>query len=359
VNAHEPLDEPILDAGLPIVDAHHHLWDHGGPDRAPAPDCHPLLAMTAVRSRYLAAELAADLASGHAVKATVYVQSGPGFYFSQGPDELRPVGETVHARKAGEAALASTGLAMCAAIVGFADLSLGDRVQPVLEAHLEAGGGRFRGIRNGMAWDADPAVMGPFAGRQGLYASNGFRQGLRRLADFGLSFDAWLLEPQLPDLLDLARAVPDALIILDHLGAPLGLGAYAGRQDERFPIWRGLLRNLAACDNVVVKLGGLGMPLAGLGTFGRTCSSVELAQLWFPYFETCIEIFGPRRCMLESNFPAEAGSCSYRILWNSFKIICNKFSETEKADLFHGTAARAYRLKMAALPSAQDERVEV
>ncbi|WP_380871635.1 amidohydrolase [Sphingomonas sp. DBB INV C78] len=337
--------EPIIEPGLRIVDAHHHLWEHAAPPGGPR-DVHPLQAMTEILPRYLVDEFIADIACGHAVEGTVYVQSGRGFYCADTPTHFQPVGETAYVRQAAEAARERTRVDICAAIVGYADLTLGDAVQPVLEAHIAAGGGRFRGIRNGMAWDADQRVMGPFAGQAGLYASDSFRKGARRLAELGLSFDAWLLEPQLPELVQLARALPELTIILDHFGAPLGIGAYTGSQKDRFPLWRKQIDELAACENVVIKLGGLGMPLAGLGSFQRAVplGSMELAQLWSPYFRAALDAFGPARCMFESNFPAEAGSASYRIIWNVFKIMAADLGIGEKAMLFEGTARRTYRL---------------
>jgi predicted TIM-barrel fold metal-dependent hydrolase len=217
----------------------------------------------------------------------------------------------------------------------------------VLEAHLEAGGGRFRGIRHSASADPDPAVLGPLSGRPlGLYRSDVFREGFAQLAPLGLSFDAWLLEPQLPDVLDLARAFPDTTIVLDHVGTPLGIGAYEGRREERFGVWRDNISALAALPNVNVKLGGLAMVFPGFESFmsDPVASSPELADEWRPYIETCIQAFGPTRCMFESNFPVDIGSCPYDVLWNAFKILAQGYSADEKTALFSDTARRVYRL---------------
>jgi len=339
--------EVILEPDLQIIDPHHHLWEsilgsHGG---SPVP--HPIEVGTRLRPRYLLDEFMTDIRLGHDIRSTVYIQAGTGFYRAGGPPALRPVGETVFA--SGVADLKPVGangpVALCAGIVGHADLTIGADVVQVLEAHIDAAGGRFRGIRQSAAWDADPEVMGPFGSRRaGLYGSDRFREGFAALAPLGLSFDAWLLEPQLPELTDLARAFPETPIVLDHMGTPLGLGSYAGRQGERFDAWRESIRRLARHPNVMVKLGGLGMPQSGLGAF-QGLSSTELAALWAPYIHSCIEAFGVERCMFESNFPAEAPSGGYDVIWNAFKRVAAGFSADEKVALFSQTAARFFRLQ--------------
>ena len=321
--------EPVLEPDLPIVDAHHHLFDRPG-------------------WRYLFDDLLEDLSCGHRVFATVYLQCGE-HYRTEGPQPLRPVGETEFVERA--AAASATGrlgpARACAAIVGYADLTLGAGVDEVLEAHLAASPTRFRGIRHGTSADPDPAFarQGPRP-PPGLMGQADFRAGFARLAPRGLSFDAWLYHPQLPELIDLARAFPDSTIVLDHVGAPLGIGGYAGRRDEVYARWRASIRQLAGCGNVVVKLGGLGMRLFGFGFHEGAMppDSGQLAAAWRPYVETCIEAFGPDRCMFESNFPVDQLSCSYGVLWNAFKRIASGFTAAEKASLFSGTATRVYRL---------------
>ena len=238
---------------------------------------------------------------------------------------------------------------VCAGIVGHADLRLGDRVQDVLETHIQAGGDRFRGVRQGAAWDADASILGSIGlVGPGLYADSGFRAGFKRLAPLGLSFDAWLLQPQISDLTDLARAFPGTQIILDHVGAPLGVGTYSGRRAELFPVWKRSIQTLSQCANVALKLGGLGMPLLGFASYrsAEPATSEHLASDWRPYIEACIEAFGTDRCMFESNFPVDVGTCSYAVLWNAFKRLAKSYSNDEKAALFHGTAQRVYRLSL-------------
>jgi predicted TIM-barrel fold metal-dependent hydrolase len=239
----------------------------------------------------------------------------------------------------------------CAGIVGFVDLRLGEAAAPVLEAQIAAGGGRFRGVRHLSTWDADDGLH-KYVSRQyprGLLLDSHFRLGFSRLAPLGLSFDALLYFHQLEDLVSLSRAFPETTIVLNHLGFPIGVGPYAGRRNEVFDTWKGLLRKVAGEENVVVKLGGLGMPLFGFGfhTRVRPAGSNELARAWRPYIETCIDLFGSGRCMFESNFPMDRPTCSYDVLWNTFKCITQGFTTMEKADLFYSTAARIYRLEPA------------
>ncbi len=342
------MPEAILDPELPIVDPHHHLWDRRGYVAEGAE--HPF--MTAIRpaTRYLLDELLADTGSGHNVIATVFVECGA-FYKAGGPVEMQPVGETEFVN--GVAAMSASGIygdiRACAGIVGRADLLLGDAVAPVLETHIKAGGGRFRGIRNSASWNADKEVLGPLNRvPEGLYRDSKFREGFKRLAPLGLSFDAWLLEPQLPDVIDLARAFPDTTIVLDHVGTPLGRASYEGKLPERFAGWRANIQELAKSPNVVVKLGGLAMAFCNFPSFlaEPRAPSEQLAKEWGPYIETCIEAFGAERCMFESNFPVDMGSCDYATLWNAFKHIAKGASAAEKTALFSGTATKVYRLEL-------------
>jgi predicted TIM-barrel fold metal-dependent hydrolase len=323
--------EEIIEPDRPIVDPHHHLVDR--PETG----------------RYLLSELLADLGSEHNLTATVYLE-WLSMYRATDPAELRPVGEIEFAN--GVAAMAASGTygktQVCAGIVGYADLTLGAAVEKVLEALIAAGGGRFRGIRFITASHPDQAAWGSTVTRpEGLLSATRVRDGFARLAPLGLSFDAWMYHTQLGDLLDLARAFPETQIVLDHVGGPIGLGRYAGKRDEVFAEWSGRIRELAACPNLHVKLGGLGMRMFGFDLHTRELppSSEELAAAWRPYIETCIAAFGPERAMFESNFPVDKGSCGYAALWNAFKRITAGYSAAEKAALFAGTATRFYRLE--------------
>src|SRR5581483_3549970 len=279
--------EAIIEPDRAVVDPHHHLWDRGG-------------------QRYLIEEMAADIASGHDIIATVYVDCRS-MYRAKGPEAFRPVGEVEFAN--GVAAMSASGgygkAQICAGIVSHANLLLGDAAKGVLEAEIAAGGGRFRGIRHSSAWDADPEIAGMYATR------------------------------------------PKG-ILLDQCGGPSGLGRFAGRREETFALWRASIQDIARCPNVVVKLGGLAMRLLGYDFHERPRppSSDELATAWRPYIETCIEAFGAKRAMFESNFPPDKGQCSYQVIFNAFKRIAASCSEDEKTALFSKTAADVYRLSL-------------
>jgi L-fuconolactonase len=324
--------EEILEPQLPIVDPHHHLWDRG--------------------YRYLLDEILTDIGSGHNIQATVFVQCDS-MYRADGDPDLAPVGETEFVN--GIAAMSASGnyglARVCAGIVGFAELRLGDRVETVLEAHLRAAGDRFRGIRGRSVWDADQSIKGSAKDfPPGLLLDSKFREGYARLSKYGLTFDAWLFHPQIPELADLAAQFPDTTVVLDHIGAPLAVGVYAGKRDDVFATWRNNLVELARRPNVVVKLGGLAMHLFGFDLDStnreRPASSEALAKLWRPYMQTCIEMFGTDRCMFESNFPVDKRGSSYAVLWNAFKRVAAGASANEKAALFKETACRTYRLAL-------------
>jgi L-fuconolactonase len=325
------VQEDPIDPALPIIDAHHHLWDH--PDH-----------------RYLTADFAADANSGHNIRQSVFVEC-LAFYRKGEPAHLKPVGETQAIRELAEAHDGDTGgqPKIAAGIVGFADLELGAAVSTVLAAHIEAGAGRFRGIRHASSWDASSKVRNAHTNPpEGLLADASFRQGFACLARHDLSFDAWLYHPQIPELTALAHAFPDTVLILDHVGGPLGIGPYAGKRDQVFARWKSDIAELARCSNVCVKLGGIAMKMNGYDWHRRDKppGSIELADAAAPWFDHCIEQFGVQRCMFESNFPVDKLSCSYNVLWNAFKRITQGFSADERSALFHDTAARVYRLEL-------------
>jgi L-fuconolactonase len=245
----------------------------------------------------------------------------------------------------------------CAGIVGDADLLLGGRVQRVLEAHVAAAPERFRGVRHLTHWHPDPSARSTGNTAPGLLLHPAFREGVACLAPLELSLDVWLYATQLQDACDLAGAFPDTTIVLDHIGGPLGLGPYAGKRDEVFAEWSAGIAALARHGNVHVKLGGLGMRVFGFAFHEqpRPPTSEQLAMAWRPYIETCVEAFGPRRCMFESNAPVDKGTCSYHVLWNAFKRISAGCSPRDRHELFCGTAARVYRI--ADLPGSPDQPV--
>jgi predicted TIM-barrel fold metal-dependent hydrolase len=328
--------ETALEPELPIIDPHHHFWD------------------TPARGRYFLPELLADIGGagpgkGHNIVATVFLECRS-MYRKDGPPEMAPIGEVEFVN--GIAAMSASGgygpCRVAEGIVGHADLTLGARVREVLEAEIRVGGGRFRGIRHGVSWDEYPAIqryatrnVPPHQLRDGK-----FREGFAQLAPLGLSFESWQYHPQLPDAIDLARAFPQTVIILNHVGGVLGVGPYSGHRQEILARWKQDIAELAKCPNVVVKLGGVGMTSFGFDFPERDLppSSEELAAAWRQYIEPCIEAFGPERAMFESNFPPDKQSGGYTELWNAFKRITSGASSAEKKALYSGTAARVYRL---------------
>ncbi|EIZ77834.1 amidohydrolase 2 [Novosphingobium sp. Rr 2-17] len=327
--------EPVIEPALPSVDPHHHLWlEH--------------------RTPYLVDELLQDVESGHNVIATVFVQAHYGYRIA-GPEHLAPAGETEKVAAAAREAHSRGAMAdVAAGIVAFADLTLGERVEEVLGAHLEVADGRLRGIRHSVSRDElfpDGIVLRPAPA--GLLAQTGYRAGLARIQAHDLVFDAMLYHRQIPELTQLARAMPDLRIVLDHIGCILGVGPYEGKQGENYLQWRQDMAELAQCPNVRVKIGGFGMIVCGARWHEGVAppSSFDLAQAWRPYVETCIELFGARRCMFESNFPVDKAMYSYVTLWNAFKRLTTSLTPADRTAVFSGTAIDTYGLR----PQAHQE----
>ncbi|MBX3530320.1 MAG: amidohydrolase family protein [Rhizobiaceae bacterium] len=321
--------EPIIAPELPIIDGHHHLWDHPG-------------------SRYLVPDMIEDVRSGHNVVATVYVQAGTGLRTS-GPEELRQVGETEFAVAAAEKA-AQTGYGgLNAAIVGPISLMLGAAAKPVLEAHVQAGRGRFRGVRDLTHWDEDPAIHKVHT-RTGMLATPHAAEVAALLSQMGLSLDVFCYHTQLPEVVALARLFPDLRIVINHVGTPLAIGRFAGKREAVFAEWRAQAARLGEHSNVSLKFGGLGMRFSGSGfdRFVVPPSSDDLTAAWRPWFDAAIGTFGPRRIMFESNFPMDKASFSYPVLWNAYKKLAAGLSPDERARLLSGTAAEVYGIGLPA-----------
>ena len=326
--------EDTLEPGLPICDPHHHFWDLR-PQRLPY-------------QRYLLHELLDDIGSGHNVTSTVFVEARS-MYRAEGPEEMQPVGEVEFVQ--GLAAAGASGVygsaLPAASIVGHANLNLGSDVRPVLEALQAASPNRFRGIRHSVTWDPHPEVENTAAHNMpGQLASANFREGARVLSGMGLSLEAWMYFPQLPELADFAKAVPDLTIILNHIGGLLRVGPYGNRDDEVLATWRSGIAAAAECPNVNMKLGGIGMTRTGFDWHERDIpiGSEELAGSMAPFMDYCIEQFGPERCMFESNFPVDKVSYSYNVMYNAFKRLSQGYSQSERAAMFHDTAVRVYRV---------------
>ena len=327
------LDEAAIEPDLRICDPHHHLWrDRQG----------------AVMPRYLLEDFLADTGSGHNIVSTVFIEA-KAMYRADGPDNMKAVGEIEFVN--GVAAMSASGIygpaRACAGIIGATNLDIGAAAGEVIDAMIAAAPARFRGIRQSATWDADPLVRQHRKSPPHRMLDAGHRLGAAELAKRGLIYEAWCFHPQISKLTDLARAQPNLDIVLDHIGGPIGFGAaYQGRRQEIMEEWRGSITELATCPNVSVKLGGLFMEVNGFGWHKQPTppTSDELADAARPYFDHVIEQFGTRRTMFESNFPVDKVSTGYRVLWNAFKKIARDYSPSEKAMLFHDTAARVYRI---------------
>jgi L-fuconolactonase len=327
-------EEPV-ETTLPVIDAHHHLYDRPG-------------------HQYLLKDMLADLNCDHNVRASVFVQARA-MLRAEGPEMMKPVGETEFAN--GAAAMSASNLygdkRLCAGIVGYADLRLGSEIRSVLEAHISAAGGvtrdggRFCGIRHPATWDEDGTLFNSvYPTSAQMLESDSFRAGLGQLVDLGLTFDAWVLFPQIPQVTALAHRLPRLPIVLDHCGGIALSGRYAGMTDQVFKRWKTAMTELARCPNVMVKLSGLGMPLSAFGfdRLDQAPSSEQLASKWQPWIETCVELFGSVRCMYGSNFPVDKGSYSYGVGLNALKRLCANLSSYEKDDIFWKSATRFYDL---------------
>lgn len=326
--------EDPIDPLRPIIDAHHHLWDKPN-------------------ARYLGPDMDADVSSGHSVMASVVVEARV-WHDEAAGGGFEAVSETRRLAELAAENDVSTQFKwrMALGIIGYADLTLGKKVGPVLDAHTAAAQGRFRGVRNTSAWHADPEARGSvILPRERLLYEEEFRKGLEALVERGLVFDAWMYHTQLGELLELARAMPELSIVLNHQGGPIGIGPYAGRRAEVFDEWQKAMDTLSCCSNVSVKIGGFGMLMAGFDFHDRALppTSDELAEAWGPYIRKSIEIFGASRCMLESNFPVDKGTTSYCVLWNAYKKAVAERSDAEITSVMSATANRVYGLGLGEL----------
>ncbi len=325
--------EETLEPELPICDPHHHFWV-----ARPEPEHY---------QQYLLPELAADVNSGHNVRSTVFIEVRAE-YRNDGPDEMKPVGEVEYIQTiADDSAAGNHGpTRAAAAIIGHADLKLGEGVRPVLEAMRAASPNRFRGVRHSVGWDESPELANRDI--KGALGTDGYRAGAKVMAGMGLVLENSLYFHQLPELADFARAVPELTIVLNHIGGLCRIGPYANRDDEVLPQWRRGVEEVAKCPNIIMKLGGVGQLRYGYYWHDRETAvgSEELAQGLGPLMEHCIQQFGPDRCMFESNFPVDKVSYSYNVLYNAFKRLSKGYSATERAALFHDTATRVYNINL-------------
>ena len=331
----DQISEEIIDQDIEIVDPHHHLWP--GPPRTEG---------AKAENRYLLEDLWKDTESGHKISKTVFVECGQGYYES-GPDAMKPVGETKFVYEVAEEAKLDKSKAQIEGIVGHADMMLGSSAREVLEAHVEEGKGRFKGIRHGASWDESEEIRNSHSiPIRHIYLDSKFQQGIEQLDALNLTLDAWNYHKQIKELTELAKCFPNLKIVQKHFGGPLGIGPYKNKQEEVFSEWKDSISELAERENVYMKLGGLAMPINGWGWHKRElpATSDELVEKHGKYYLHAINSFGVKRCMFESNFPVDKRSISYPILWNGFKRVVRDYSLEEKEFLFSKAAAEFYSL---------------
>ena len=331
----DQISEEIIDQDIEIVDPHHHLWP--GPPRTEG---------AKAENRYLLEDLWKDTESGHKISKTVFVECGQGYYES-GPDAMKPVGETKFVYEVAEEAKLDKSKAQIEGIVGHADMMIGSSAREVLEAHVEEGKGRFKGIRHGASWDESEEIRNSHSiPIRHIYLDSKFQQGIEQLDALNLTLDAWNYHKQIKELTELAKCFPNLKIVQNHFGGPLGIGPYKNKREEVFSEWKDSISELAERENVYMKLGGLAMPINGWGWHKRELptTSDELVEKHGKYYLHAINSFGVKRCMFESNFPVDKRSISYPILWNGFKRVVRDYSLEEKEFLFSKAAAEFYSL---------------
>ncbi len=327
--------EEIIDPEREIIDPHHHLWH--GPDNPPG---------IKESYRYLLQDLWQDTSSGHNIKKTVFIDCGQEYY-SDGPEQFKPVGETEFVAEIAAQATSDQSQAQISGIIGHANMMLGSNVKEVLELHVEKGNGLFRGIRHAGGWDSDERVKNAHSHpTPHIYLEDKFQQGLQELSSLEMVFDTWHYHNQIKDLTKLAKNLPELIIIHDHFGGPLGIGPYKDKREEIFIQWQEDIYELSQCPNVFSKLGGLAMPVNGWDWHKRElpATSDEIISEQGRYYLHTLECFGSDRCMFESNFPVDKQSVSYHVIWNAYKKLVDDFDEKTKDDLFCKTAERVYKL---------------
>lgn len=325
--------EPAIAPHIPIIDAHMHFFEDGF--------------LVDMFGRMMPEEFVSEIdKGGHNVAATVYVEA-LWRYRTWGPESLRRVGEieTVEAIARYYDKRPDGASKLCAGIVGSANLDVGEAIVPILEAQIEASPTRFCGVRDSLM--SDPSLERAHI-RMPMDASRQpeFRKAFAHLQPLGLSFDACILHTQVDQLVELARAFPETTIICNHVATPLGVGRFEGKRAEVFAEWKKGMIELGKCENIIMKLGGLGFRWVNLDLSGAKLppNSERLAQAFEPYINHAIDAFSPERCMFESNFPVDGETFGYGTMWNAFKRVVQAFSHEEQLAMFYGTAKRAYKL---------------
>lgn len=324
--------EIAIEPDMPIIDPHLHIF---GSNK----DTH----------FYRLEDYTQDLAGGHRVLKTVYIEAYRSGWRTSGPDHLRSVGEVEMIVAQTEQALVAPfgNCEFAAGIVANVDFTKGAWVSETLEAHTIAAKGRLRGVRQVAAYD--DGLVGSFIKElppERLMQDQAFQEGLSKLNGLGLSFDVWIYHHQLLELISLVDKFPEINFVLNHLGGLIGIDTFRVNRADTLAIWKLHLQYLAERPNVFIKVGGMGMPVFGFGFEHQVhpATSQQMAAAWRPLIETCISVFGTNRCMFESNFPVDRQSAGYTEVWNAFKAVTKGMTPTERRQLFFETASQVYRL---------------
>ena len=291
-----------------IVDGHHHIWRQADLPWLQGPIVPRIFGpYEPIRRDYPIEEYLSDLA-GSGVEKSVYVQTN--WAKAGAVDEVAWVQATAEAH------------GWPHGIVGYADL-MDDGVGEVLAR--QAGFPLMRGVRMQLHWHENPQYR--FAPRADLMDDAGFRRNLRRLAEYGWSFDLQVFAPQMADAARLAADNPDITLILQHCGMPEDLTAEGRRA------WREGMARLAGEPNVVSKL-------SALGTFIHRNDPAHVADI---VGET-VGMFGAERCLFGSNFPIEKLWTSYAELVATFRAAVADLADSEQRAVLKETAERVYRV---------------
>jgi L-fuconolactonase len=175
----------------------------------------------------------------------------------------------------------------------------------------------FRGVRHLVHDDA----------RDDFLALPSVRRSLGKLAERGVSFDvpdAW--PRHLAATADLAGALEDLRVVVDHLGKPPFVGS-------DWDSWRTALAEVAAHPNTTAKVSGLQVP-------GRPFTVAQVRPAW----EIALELFGPARLMWGSDWPVTVLVGGYAHAWDVMSSLIAELSPDEQSQVTRSTAASVYKL---------------
>ncbi len=295
---------------IKIIDSHHHIWDRQL-NRYPWLDGPSTTAhfgsTDQLPHEYPIGAYLKDIA-GHNIVKSVHVEAGA--------DPSDPVNETRRLQGIAETHGYPHG------IVAYANLA-DPKVRDVLEAHCESP--NMRGIR--MMTKKVGQLSKDVNASGSLMSDAQWREGFAVLGEMGLSFDLQAPAPLMAEAAALAAVFPDNQLMLTHAGLPLD------RTEDGMAAWRAGMRQMAEQANMALKVSGIPMT-----DWIWTVDSLR------PMVLDAIDAFGVHRTMFGSNFPIDRLYSDYGTLFEAYRTIVADFSPEEQAQMFHGNAARLYRL---------------